>query len=233
MTQAAISIAGLHLALGDGAARVPVLRGIDLTIEAGETVAILGPSGSGKSTLMAVVTGLETPDAGTVVVDGSTVTGLDEDALARFRGARVGIVFQSFNLIPTMTALENVAIPLELAGRAEAFAAARAELAAVGLAARLDHPPTRLSGGEQQRVAIARALAPAPSLIVADEPTGNLDATNGSAIVDLLLERARAKGATLVVVTHDEALARRLSRQIRLADGLVVSDSAVRAPVAA
>jgi putative ABC transport system ATP-binding protein len=223
--QAAISVSDIHLTLGEGPSRVPVLRGVTLAIRPGETVAILGPSGSGKSTLMAVVAGLEAPDRGEVTIAGSRITGLSEDALAQFRGRHIGIVFQSFNLIPTMTALENVAVPLELAGRGDAFVIAEAELQAVGLGERTSHLPTRLSGGEQQRVAIARALAPSPPLLVADEPTGNLDATTGTAIMDLLLQRAAEKGTTLVVVTHDEALARRFNRQIRLADGQIIADT--------
>ncbi len=227
MTQAVV-LNDVQLTLGDGAARVPVLRGVSLSIEAGETVGIVGPSGSGKSTLLAVLAGLEPPDQGNVIVAGVDLGRLDEDGLARFRGRSIGIVFQSFNLIPTMTALENVAVPLELAGRRDAFAVARAELDRVGLGARLDHLPTRLSGGEQQRVAIARALAPDPALIVADEPTGNLDAETGAAVSALLFRRAREKDATLILVTHDEALAAQCGRTVRMADGRIAAVSARR-----
>ena len=227
MTQAVV-LNDVQLTLGDGAARVPVLRGVSLSIEAGETVGIVGPSGSGKSTLLAVLAGLEPPDQGNVIVAGVDLGRLDEDGLARFRGRSIGIVFQSFNLIPTMTALENVAVPLELAGRRDAFAVARAELDRVGLGARLDHLPTRLSGGEQQRVAIARALAPDPALIVADEPTGNLDAETGAAVSALLFRRAREKDATLILVTHDEALAAQCGRTVRMADVRIAAVSARR-----
>lgn len=214
----------MSLALGRGAARVHILHGIDLEVTAGETVALLGASGSGKSSLMAVLAGLERPSGGAVTVDGLDFARLDEDALAVARRGRIGIVLQAFHLLPTMTALENVAVPLELAGRADAFARAADELAAVGLGHRLSHYPAQLSGGEQQRVAIARALAPAPSLLVADEPTGNLDTATGQAIMDLLFARHHAAGATLFVITHDPALAARCARVIELADGRVVAD---------
>ncbi|SHO65280.1 putative ABC transport system ATP-binding protein [Pseudoxanthobacter soli DSM 19599] len=224
----AVEIGGVHLALGRGAAAVDVLRGVDLAVAPGETVGIVGPSGSGKSTLLMVIGGLERPDRGTVRVAGQDLTGLDEDALARFRGRHVGIVFQSFHLIPTMTALENVAVPLELAGRADAFARAEAELAAVGLSGRLNHLPKEMSGGEQQRVAIARALAPEPALIIADEPTGNLDAATGAAIVDLMFRAQAERGTTLVLVTHDAALAARCGRTVRVRSGVIEPEAPAR-----
>ena len=185
----AIEARNLRLALGRPPAQVEILRGIDLSVSAGESVALLGPSGSGKSSLMAVLAGLERPTSGNVMVTGLAFDSLDEDALAVARRGRIGIVLQAFHLLPTMTALENVAVPLELAGESDAFARAKAELTAVGLSHRLDHYPAQLSGGEQQRVAIARALAPRPALLFADEPTGNLDAATGAAIMDLLFER--------------------------------------------
>jgi len=193
-------------------------------VSAGESVALLGPSGSGKSSLMAVLAGLERPSGGSVLVAGLAFDTLDEDALAVARRGRIGIVLQAFHLLPTMTALENVAVPLELAGEADAFARAAAELRAVGLEHRLDHYPAQLSGGEQQRVAIARALAPRPILLFADEPTGNLDAATGAAIMDLLFERQAASGATLFVITHDAGLAARCGRIVRLSDGRIVDD---------
>jgi putative ABC transport system ATP-binding protein len=213
----------VHLTLGAGASQVEVLRGLDLTLSAGGSTAILGPSGSGKSSLLMLLTGLERASAGKVQVAGEDLTRLDEDALARFRGRSVGIVFQSFHLIPTMTALENVAVPLELAGVRDAQARAAAELAAVGLGHRLDHFPSTMSGGEQQRVAIARALVAEPAIIVADEPTGNLDATTGKQIADLIFSARERRGASLILVTHDEVLARRCDRLIRIADGRIVA----------
>ena len=200
----------VNLSLGRGAARVHILKDIDLRSRPGEAVGLVGPSGSGKSTLLMVMAGLERPDTGAVEVAGDDIGGLDEDALARFRGRNVGIVFQSFHLIPTMTALENVAVPLELAGGADAFARAEAELAAVGLAERLTHYPAELSGGEQQRVALARALAPDPAILVADEPTGNLDEATGPQIIDLLFAGHARRGTTLVLVTHDAGAGRAL-----------------------
>jgi len=215
----AIALSGVNLSLGRGAARVHILKDIDLHIGAGEAVGLIGPSGSGKSTLLMVAAGLERPDTGSVRVAGQDLGTLDEDALARFRGRHVGIVFQSFHLIPTMTALENVAVPLELAGASDAFDRAAHELAAVGLSARLDHYPAELSGGEQQRVALARALGPAPAILVADEPTGNLDESTGREIIELLFSGHANRGTTLVLVTHDAALARRCDRVVRLRSG--------------
>ncbi len=217
----AIALAGVNLSLGQGAARVHILKDIDLNIGAGEAVGLVGPSGSGKSTLLMVMAGLERPDAGTVAVAGEDLNRLDEDALARFRGRQVGIVFQSFHLIPTMTALENVAVPLELAGIAEAQDRAREELAAMGLADRLQHYPAELSGGEQQRVAVARALAPSPAILVADEPTCNLDEDTGKQIIELLFAGHARRGSTLVLVTHDPALAQRCARVVRLRSGRI------------
>lgn len=203
-----------------------ILRGIDLFVQQGEALALLGPSGSGKSSLLAILSGLERASGGSLIVAGADFTALDEDGLAAARRGRIGIVLQAFHLLPTMTALENVATPLELAGQPHAMARAEAELVAVGLGHRLHHYPAQLSGGEQQRVAIARALAPEPAILFADEPTGNLDHATGDAVADLLFTRARAAGATFIMVTHDEALAARCDRIVRLADGLVVSDSA-------
>ena len=223
---AAISAQNLQLTLGQGAAAVEILRGIDLTVPAGQTLALLGPSGSGKSSLMAVLTGLERASGGSLSVAGENFAALSEDELARARRGRIGIVLQAFHLLPTMTAQENVATPLELAGESDAWGRAAAELEAVGLGHRLTHYPAQLSGGEQQRVAIARAIAPRPPLIFADEPTGNLDATTGSGIIDLLFARRAETGATLVIITHDPALAERCERVLTLADGRIASDSA-------
>ena len=226
----AIVLSGVNLSLGRGAARVNILRDIDLNIRGGEAVGLLGPSGSGKSTLLMVMTGLERPDTGSVRVDGEELQRLSEDALARFRGKNVGIVFQAFHLIPTMTALENVAVPLELAGIADAFERAASELAAVGLSERLSHYPAELSGGEQQRVALARALAPNPAILVADEPTGNLDEHTGRDIVELLFRGHAERGTTLVLVTHDNTLAARCDRVIRLRSGQIESRTGAAAP---
>ena len=221
-----IAARDVTLSFGDGAGRTDVLRGIDLTIGKGESIAILGPSGSGKSSLMAVISGLERASGGEVRVAGTDLAALDEDSLARARRGNIGIVLQSFHLLPTMTALENVAVPLELAGAGDAFERAAAELEAVGLGHRLGHYPAQLSGGEQQRVAIARAVAPRPQILFADEPTGNLDGETGAGIIDLLFERQRASGATLVIITHDASLAARCGRILEVRDGLVVADRA-------
>jgi len=219
----AVALAGVNLSLGHGVARVHILKDINLHIGSGEAFGLLGPSGSGKSTLLMVMAGLERADTGTVTVAGESLGPLDEDALARFRGRHVGIVFQSFHLIPTMTALENVAVPLELAGLEDAQDRARDELTAVGLRERLDHYPAELSGGEQQRVAIARALAPNPAIVVADEPTGNLDEETGRQIIDVLFDGHAKHGTTLVLVTHDVALAARCARVARLRSGRIDS----------
>ena len=215
-----IDVREVTLALGE----TRILHGIDLAVARGESLALLGASGSGKSSLLAVLTGLERAGGGQVRVAGLDLGALDEDALARARRGRIGIVLQAFHLLPTMTARENVAVPMELAGIADAADRATAELVAVGLGHRLDHYPSQLSGGEQQRVAIARALGPRPPLVFADEPTGNLDATTGIQIMDLLFDRRAATGATLVIVTHDPALADRCDRIVTLADGRILSD---------
>ncbi|NIJ31802.1 ABC transporter ATP-binding protein [Sphingomonas oligoaromativorans] len=219
-----IEARNLTLSLGRPPARVDILRGLDLAVSAGESVALLGPSGSGKSSLMAVLSGLERPSGGSIHVAGLDFAAMDEDALAVARRGRIGIVLQAFHLLPTMTALENVAVPLELAGEPDAFARAEAELASVGLGHRTGHYPAQLSGGEQQRVAIARALAPRPALLFADEPTGNLDHATGVAIMDLLFSRHREAGTTLFVITHDPSLAARCGRVVSLEDGRIVSD---------
>jgi putative ABC transport system ATP-binding protein len=221
----AIVLAGVNLSLGRGAARVHILKDIDLNIGRGEAIGMVGPSGSGKSTLLMVMAGLERPDTGTVVVADTALDALNEDALARFRGRNVGIVFQSFHLIPTMTALENVAVPLELAGVPDAHERAAKELAEVGLSARRQHYPAELSGGEQQRVALARALAPNPAILIADEPTGNLDEETGSDIITLMFKGHGTRGTTLVLVTHDSELARRCDRVVRMRSGRVDSDA--------
>ncbi|NOW44547.1 putative ABC transport system ATP-binding protein [Novosphingobium sp. SG751A] len=207
---------------GDGA--TSILKGVDLTVPDGQVVALLGPSGSGKSSLMAVLSGLERASGGELSVAGADFMGLSEDQLALARRGRIGVVLQAFHLLPTMTAQENVMTALELAGVADAAARAAQELAAVGLGHRLHHYPSQLSGGEQQRVAIARALAPRPALLFADEPTGNLDGATGAAIIDLILTRRAETGATLVIITHDEALAQKAERIIRIADGRIASD---------
>ena len=226
MQDKAIALHDVDLSLGRGAARVHILKGISLGIDRGEAVGLVGPSGSGKSTLLMLMAGLERPDSGRIVVDGTDLAALDEDRLARFRGRRIGIVFQSFHLVPTMTALENVALPLELAGEGDAFERARAELQAVGLGHRMQHYPAQLSGGEQQRVAIARAIVSNPAILVADEPTGNLDENTGESIIDLLYALKRDRGATLVLVTHDLNLARLCDRMVRLRSGRIEADAA-------
>lgn len=221
VAEPAIRMRDVSLVLGEGASRVEVLKKVNLEIAAGEATGIVGPSGSGKTTLLMVLAGLETVDSGEVTIAGTTITGLSEDRIAAFRGRNVGIVFQSFHLIPNMTALENVAVPLELAGRSDAFELARAELAAVGLAERVTHYPGELSGGEQQRVAVARALAPGPRILIADEPTGNLDQATGKQIADLLLSKSAERGTTLVLVTHDPSLAARCTRQVSMRSGRI------------
>lgn len=222
----AISARNLTLTLGTQDAPVDILRGVDLDIHDGEIVALLGPSGSGKSSLMAVLSGLERATGGELSVAGQDFANLDEDGLAQARRGRIGIVLQAFHLLPTMTASENVATPMELDGSENARPRAEAELTAVGLGHRLDHYPTQLSGGEQQRVAIARAIAPRPNLIFADEPTGNLDAATGEEIVELLFARRAETGATLLIITHDRKLAEKCDRVLTMADGNIVSDTA-------
>jgi putative ABC transport system ATP-binding protein len=219
-----IQARGLTLSLGSGEARVDILRGIDLNIGVGETLALLGPSGSGKSSVLAVLAGLERASGGSLSVAGADFMALDEDGLAAARRGRIGIVLQAFHLLPTMTALENVSTPMELASMDDVARRAEAELRAVGLGHRLNHYPAQLSGGEQQRVAIARALAPRPAILFADEPTGNLDMATGADVAELLFTRAADAGATFIVVTHDEALAARCGRVVRLADGRIASD---------
>ncbi len=220
----AIDLQDVRLNLASAAGAVNILNGVNLSVGDGETIALWGPSGSGKSSLLMVAAGLEAASSGRVVIGGTDITRMDEDALARFRRGRVGIVFQSFHLIPTMTALENVAVPLELLGVREAFEHARIELDAVGLGRRVDHYPGQLSGGEQQRVALARAMAPQPKILFADEPTGNLDGATGAEIADLIFAlHARAR-TTLFLVTHEQALARRCGRIVQLKDGRIVAD---------
>ncbi|KAJ04081.1 ABC transporter ATP-binding protein [Sulfitobacter mediterraneus] len=221
MTDLVFQLKDVAFSLRGNAGQVDILRGISLKVHSGESVALVGPSGSGKSSLLMVMGGLEQATGGTVEALGQNLSTMDEDALARFRQGRMGIVFQSFHLIPTMTALENVATPLEISGQTDAFDRAREALEAVGLGHRVDHYPAQLSGGEQQRVALARACAPRPAILLADEPTGNLDSTNGSAIMDLLFEMRDTYGATLVLVTHDPALAERCDRSVALADGKI------------
>ncbi|MCG8691767.1 MAG: ATP-binding cassette domain-containing protein [Minwuiales bacterium] len=218
-----ILLRGVHLTLESAAGAVNILRGVDLSIAPGEAVSVVGPSGSGKSTMLAVIAGLEQSTSGVVSVAGQDLTALDEDELALFRRSNVGIVFQSFHLVPTMTALENVAVPLELAGRDDAFEVAADELAAVGLDHRTTHYPSQLSGGEQQRVALARAVAAGPKILLADEPTGNLDGETGQAIIDLLFKQHDRRGTTLVLITHDTDLAARCDRIVTIGDGRVTS----------
>jgi putative ABC transport system ATP-binding protein len=219
MSDPVLSLSQAALSLEGNAGLVQILEAIDLDVHRGETLGLVGPSGSGKSSLLMLMGGLERATGGTVQALGHDLTAMGEDALARLRRDHIGVVFQSFHLIPTMTALENVATPLELAGAADAMDRARAALETVGLAARAGHYPSQLSGGEQQRVALARAVAPGPDILLADEPTGNLDSTTGAAIVDLLFGLAEKQGATLVMVTHDQALADRCGRVVRLRDG--------------
>ena len=217
----AIEIEDVHISLGDGDARVHILRGVSLKVQRGEAIGIVGQSGSGKSTLLMLLAGLERPDSGKIAIDGQSLAGMSEDQLARFRGSRIGLVFQSFHLIPTMTALENVAIPLELSGVGNASVKALAELEAVGLRARASHYPAQLSGGEQQRVAIARALVTDPAIVVADEPTGNLDEKSGQSVISLLFNLRESRGTTLILVTHDMSLASRCDRTVRMGSGLI------------
>lgn len=226
MSDSVLSLAGVHLTLQGNAGPVGILRGITLEVNRGETLALTGPSGSGKSSLLMLMGGLERASEGSVTALGQDLGAMNEDQLARFRRANMGVVFQSFHLIPNMTALENVALPLELGGETDAFPRARAELEAVGLGARADHYPAQLSGGEQQRVALARAIAPHPAILLADEPTGNLDTANGQAIMDLLFSLRDRHGATLIMVTHAPELAARCDRVLRLTDGQLATDLA-------
>ena len=225
-----IELQGVQVTLSSAAGPVKILRGIDLEIAAGSSVSVVGPSGSGKSTLLAVVGGIERPTAGSVRVDGQAFGELDEDRLALFRGREIGILFQSFHLIPTMTALENVAVPLELAGARDAFAEAAARLAEVGLTARAEHYPGQLSGGEQQRTALARALSNHPKLLLADEPTGNLDRDTGREIVELLFRVQRQRAMTLLLITHEPQLAARCERRLQMADGRLYEPRATAMP---
>lgn len=224
MSDTVLSLADAKLVLDGNAGPVQILRGITLAVKAGETLGLVGPSGSGKSSLLMLMGGLERATGGQVMALGQDLTAMDEDQLARFRRDHMGVVFQSFHLIPTMTALENVAVPLELAGVADAFARAEAELRSVGLGSRLDHYPAQMSGGEQQRVALARAAVTRPAILLADEPTGNLDGANGAAIMDLLFGLRDRHGATLVLVTHAPELAARCDRVVRLVDGRIAAD---------
>jgi putative ABC transport system ATP-binding protein len=224
MDETMISVRALSMRLSSGGREVNVLTDVSLDVPAGQFLAIAGPSGSGKSTLLGLIAGLDQPTAGRIEVAGVEITGLDEDGLARFRRDRIGYVFQSFHLLPTLTAAENVAVPLELAGETDAAARAATLLAEVGLAERAHHYPVQLSGGEQQRVAVARAMARRPALLLADEPTGNLDSATGKQIIELLVGMNRRLGATLVLVTHDTALAAHADRVVTLRDGRIVSD---------
>ena len=232
-SQPAIRLEDVHVTLPSRAGPVAILRGLDLNVAAGESIAVVGRSGSGKSTLLMIIAGLERATQGRVTVLGADFASLNEDDLARLRAANIGIVFQSFHLVPTMTAIENVALPLEFLDRDDAFDAARAALAEVGLTHRETHFPGQLSGGEQQRVAMARALAPKPSLILADEPTGNLDETTGADVMDLLFALKERTGATLLLITHDLALAKRCDRTVSLADGRVASAGSAKRRAAA
>src|SRR3990170_2355097 len=232
MNAVMISIAGLSMRLTSGGRPVNVLSDISLEVAARQFLAIAGPSGSGKSTLLGLIAGLDRPTAGRITVGGVELTQLGEDALARFRLNTIGYIFQSFHLIPTLTALENVAVPLELAGERDALRRAQALLADVGLAQRAHHYPVQLSGGEQQRVAVARAISRRPPLLLADEPTGNLDSATGKQIIDLLLALNRTLGSTLVLVTHDAALAAHADRLVLLRDGRIVGDEPVNGAIA-
>ncbi|WP_299685786.1 ATP-binding cassette domain-containing protein [uncultured Tateyamaria sp.] len=229
MSEPVLSLNNAALSLDGNAGRVDILRGITLEVQRGETVGLVGPSGSGKSSLLMIMGGLEQATGGAVSALGADLTAMNEDALARFRRAHMGVVFQSFHLIPTMTALENVATPLELAGARDAFERAEAELEAVSLGHRAGHYPSQMSGGEQQRVALARALVTRPDILLADEPTGNLDGANGTAIMDLLFSLRDQHGATLVLVTHAAELAARCDRVVHLADGQIAPDAAHKA----
>lgn len=229
MSDPVLSLSDVSLSLMGNAGPVDILHDISLDIAAGSSLGLIGPSGSGKSSLLMLMGGLETASAGRITALGQDITAMDEDALARFRRGNMGVVFQSFHLIPTMTALENVATPLELAGHKDAFERAEAELAAVGLAQRAGHYPAQLSGGEQQRVALARASAPRPRILLADEPTGNLDETTGKAIMDLLFGLQDRHGATLIMVTHAPELAARCNRVVRLRDGRIEPNAETRA----
>jgi putative ABC transport system ATP-binding protein len=228
-----LDLSDVHLKLRSAAGMVNILKGITLKVGAGERVGLVGPSGSGKSSLMMLIGGLDRQTEGQIIVAGHDLSKLDEDGLARFRRDNVGIVFQNFHLVPTMTALENVALPAEFAGHGDAFARAAEGLAAVGLAHRTEHYPGQLSGGEQQRVALARALVSRPKLVLADEPTGNLDGETGRQVITLLFALAERNGTTLILITHDNALAERCDRVIRLGDGLIVEDRATAASLAA
>ncbi len=228
MSEPVILLENVDLTLGSGPSRVHVLREVNLAVARGESIGLVGPSGSGKSTLLMVVAGLERIDSGRVVVAGQDFAGLDEDRLALFRGAQIGFVFQAFHLIETRNALENVAVPLELAGRGDAFERAATVLGQVGLGERLLHYPAQLSGGEQQRVAIARALAPDPKILIADEPTGNLDTETGRDIADLIFRSVADRGTTLVLVTHDAELAGRCDRTVRIASGQIEAPAALQ-----
>jgi len=223
---ASIELLDVHLTLSGGSGPVNILQGVDLNLNPGEQVSVAGPSGSGKTTLLMVIAGLERPTSGLVRVDGVDLGTLDEDGLARFRLGRVGIVFQGFHLLPTLTALENVALPLELAGAEDAEETARVRLEDVGLGQRSGHYPAQLSGGEQQRVALARAFAPGPKLLMADEPTGNLDARTGEAVMELIFEWQERSGATVLLITHDPKLAARADRRLGMRDGRIYGEQA-------
>ena len=224
-----ILLKDVHLKLGGPAGDVNILRGVDLSVTAGETVSVVGPSGSGKTTMMMVIAGLEQPTSGSVIISGTELGGMDEDELALFRRKTVGIVFQNFHLVPTMTALENVSIPFELSGDKDAFDRAAEGLTAVGLGHRLGHYPGQLSGGEQQRVALARAFAAEPKLLLADEPTGNLDRDTGDKVIELMFSLAESAGTTLMLITHDPGLGAQCSREVRIGDGRVLSGAEVTA----